>query len=163
MKTKQYNDIVSLYSDHIYHFLIRIIGDDSIASDITQDVFMQLWNHRNNVDEEKVKSWLFTTAKNRALNHIKKHREKAWDDSMIEPNDEYIVVNSLEYKDMLDQALKLLTGEQRTLILLRDLEGYDYEEIASISGVPHQHVKARLFRARKRLKEVLNALLTPQR
>lgn len=163
MKALFYNNIVDQYSDRIYYFLIRLLGDEEVASDLTQDTFMQLWNHRDNVDPEKIKSWLFTTARNKAFNQIKKSREIRWEQSFEEIGECRSSELTFEYRDFLDQGFKLLTPEQRSLVLLRDLEGYDYNEIAELSGVPQQHVKARLFRARKRLKSILESFLNPSK
>lgn len=107
----------------------------------------------------KVKSWLFTTARNKALNYIKKHKESPlasdfdWGNNAEEEN--------FESRDILEQGLKRLTPEERSLVLLRDLEGYDYLQIAELANIPSQHVKARLFRARKKLKTVIGKILTP--
>lgn len=160
MKAKEYNIVIEELSDRVFHFLIRMLDDEEVASDLTQDTFLQLWNHRKNVDQGKVKSWLFTTARNKALNYIKKYRESRLleDTDLAELRQSEL---SFENKDFLEQGFKLLTPEQRSLVLLRDLEGYDYKEIAELSGIPHQHVKARLFRARRRLKSVLETLLNP--
>jgi RNA polymerase sigma factor (sigma-70 family) len=163
LKPEQYNLLVDQFSDRIYHFLIRILSDKEVASDLTQDTFMQLWNHRSNVDPEKVKSWLFTTARNKALNYIKKNREIRWEQSFEEISENRPSELVFEYRDFLEQGFKLLTPEQRSLVLLRDLEGYDYKEIAELSGIPQQHVKARLFRARKRLKSIFEHFLSPSK
>jgi RNA polymerase sigma factor (sigma-70 family) len=140
-----------------------MLDDEEVASDLTQDTFIQLWNHRSNVNPEKVKSWLFTTARNKALNYIKKNREIRWEQRFEEIGEYQSSELTFEYRDFLEQGFKLLTPEQRSLVLLRDLEGYDYKEIAELSGVPQQHVKARLFRARKRLKSIFENFLNPSK
>ncbi len=160
MKAKQYNNIVNEYSDHIYHFLCRMLANNELASDFTQEVFLQLWNNRKKINEEKVKSWLFTTARNKALNHFKKLKESPLTDCIEWGQDSEEL--DFENRDLIEQGLKSLTPEERSLILLRDLEGYDYKEIAKITEIPNQHIKARLFRARRKLKKVIENLLTPQ-
>ena len=159
MSPKEYNHIVTTYSDGIYHFLCRMLSNNEVASDLTQEVFLQLWKNRKKVNPEKVKSWLFTTAKNKALNHIKKHKESHLENDFDWGNNSEEI--GFENRDILEQGLKILTPEERSLVLLRDLEGYDYNEIAELSGVPNKHVKARLFRARRKLKTVIETLLTP--
>ena len=68
---RSYNEIVKLYSDRIYTYLLKNTRDQSTAQDLTQDTFLQLWKHRKNVQETAVKAWLFRTAYNLMLNFLK--------------------------------------------------------------------------------------------
>lgn len=152
---REYNTAVKEYSRNIFRYVYKCIRDEEAANDIIQDCYMKLWEHKDNVHPEKIKYWLFTTSHNTMLQYIKKaSRTIPFDkSSMVEP---FIRENqNFELKELIDKALELLPQVQKTIILLRDLEGYNYDEIGEILQLNESQVKVYLFRARQKMKSSL--------
>lgn len=154
MTTAQYNQSVDLYADSIYRFALKNLNDIDIARDIVQDTFERLWVKVNDVSFEKVKSYLFTTAYHCIIDLNRREKKKgAYNETQIKRIEHTTQYSDL--KEILDEALKKLPEIQRTVILLRDYEGYNYEEIGEITGLNESQVKVYIFRARKFLKDYI--------
>ncbi len=125
--------------------------------DLIQDGYLKLWQHRERVDPRKVKSWLFTTAHNAMIDYVTKNKKNIivtqaiFEDIPSEPQ-------TKELKEIIDKAINLLPEIQRSILLLRDLEGYEYKEIGEMLQISESQVKVYLFRARKKIKEKLKDL-----
>ena len=133
--------------------------DEDEANDIVQDAYLKLWEHKDEVELVKAKAWLFTTAYRTMLNKIK--REKKTESMELENFDEpYTSNNRFELKQLIDNSLDTLPELQKSIVLLRDLEGYNYKEIGEMLNLNESQVKVYLFRARKKLKDVLKNSLT---
>ena len=159
MTVEEYNKCVDMYSDNIYRFLLKNTKDSDKAKDIVQDTYEKLWIRVNDVDFVKVKSYLFTTAYH---TFIDMYRREKFRGEMKEVN-LYKHTTSEQYSDLneiLHKALELLPDIQRSVILLRDYEGYSYEEIAEITGLNDSHVKVYIFRARMFLKNYIGTMET---
>ena len=157
MTEQEYNITVKTLSHRLYGFIYKSLRDEEDSNDIVQDSFMKLWENRSKVEFEKAKSWLFTTAHNAMINFIKKSaRTSSMEGLDIDrgKNDKY----TFELKDIIDKVLANLPEQQRTIILLRDMEGYNYEEIGEILKLNESQVKVYLFRARQKVKEQIKDL-----
>ncbi len=159
LNTKEYNIVVKAHSGGLYRFILKMMKDADDANDIVQDAFMKLWEHLGQVDADKAKSWLFTTARNTMLNKIKRDKKTEPMESahFKEP---YTTDNRFELKELIDKSLNQLPELQKSIILLRDLEGYDYKEIGEILGISESQVKVYLFRGRQKIKEALKNTVT---
>ncbi|MFA8299996.1 MAG: RNA polymerase sigma factor [Hyphomicrobiales bacterium] len=156
MNRKEYNECVDLYSDSVYRFILKNIKDTEKANDIVQDSFLKLWDKRKNIDYERVKSYLFTTAYHTMIDSIRKDKNKTQlEDSHLNRGHE---VSGNEYtglKEILDMGLNQLPDIQKNLILLRDYEGYSYKEIGEITDLSESQVKVYIFRARKAMRDYI--------
>ena len=158
MTEKDYNECVRNYSDNVYRFILKNLRHEEDARDVVQTAFEKLWRNRQEVDAVKSKSYLFTVAYHQMIDHIRKVKrirlkETFSDDARITNKP----VNNL--KKVLEQALETLSETQRSLVLLKDYEGYSYEEIGTITGLNESQVKVYLYRARILLK---NYLVSPE-
>jgi RNA polymerase sigma-70 factor (ECF subfamily) len=142
----------------VYRYAVHFLKDSEDAQDVVQDAFEKLWLNREKVEKEKVKSWLFTCVHNAMLNQL--HRKKTQklhldsiDKSGFEKPDQ-----SFESKQAIDLMVGSLPPLQKSILLLRDLEGYTYEEIGDMLSIPSAQVKVYLFRARLKLKKQLKGL-----
>lgn len=156
MTAKEYNSAVDMYADNVFRFVMKHIKNEMSAQDIIQDAFMKVWIKREEIQAEKVKSYLFTTAYHCLIDWINKEKrsgdiEKV-ENSMTTPSSLEFDVNSV-----LEQALNRLPEIQKTVVLLRDYEGYNYAEIAEITQLNESQVKVYIFRARQALKGYLKA------
>ncbi len=159
MTTRDYNTSVDKYADNIYRFVLKQCNCEEKAKDIVQDTFEKLWKHVHNVSHEKAKSYLFTTAYHTLIDSIRKDR---WD--MGETIEDVIGnTNEGQYsdvKEVIDKAIKKLPEIQRSVLLLRDYEGYSYQEIGEITGLNESQVKVYIYRARVFLKEYIGSIET---
>jgi RNA polymerase sigma-70 factor (ECF subfamily) len=130
------------------------LKDADASKDVVQDSFAKIWVKRDTIDSKKVKSYLFTTAYNTLIDAVRKR--KFTDD--VEQIDKYHSegpIKNLDLQETLHNALDQLPEIQRTVILLRDYEGYNYDEIGEITNLKESQVKVYIFRARKKLKQIL--------
>jgi RNA polymerase sigma factor (sigma-70 family) len=155
---KTYNKLLNLHSDKIYTFLAKNLKDKNIAEDLTQECFLRLWKNSWVLNEEIAKSWLFKTAYHLMLNYIRDNKRLVFTESLSDLSHSK---SSFETTDLLDHIFAQLSVEEKTIILLRDQEGYNYQEISKILSLTESNVKTKLFRARQHFKEVY-ALLKEQ-
>ncbi len=157
MTSKEYNQSVELYSDNVYRFILKNIRDEERARDIVQDSYEKLWRNAENVNYEKVKSYLFTTAYHTMIDVLRKDKRQTYmeDYRMVED------VHDEQYSDLkeiLNEAVKRLPDIQRTVILLRDYEGYNYKEIGDVTSLSEAQVKVYIYRARVFLKNYIGKM-----
>ena len=154
MTEKDYNDCVNLYADNVYRFIVKNLRHEEDARDVVQSAFEKMWRNRETVEVEKSKSYLFTVAYNQMIDHIRKvKRINLVDD--FSNDDRSSVHQSKNVKQTLMDALNRLNETQRSLVMLKDYEGYNYEEIGRIMGLNESQVKVYLHRARLALRNYL--------
>lgn len=153
MKTKEYNIIVEKHADGVYRFILSNIKDEFKAQDIVQDSFEKLWINHESVEFEKAKSFLFKIAYNRMIDVIRHDKRMTGSDEITtRQQDEVVDYKQVELREIINNALEKLSEIQRSVVLLRDYEGYSYEEIAKITDLTESQVKVYIFRARQHLK-----------
>jgi len=154
---KQYNRAVHEYTKSIFRFLYKSLKNEDAVNDLVQDCFMKLWQNRKKVDKNKIKPWLFSVAYHAMLNFIKLESRKA---SIDEETDTNLVFQKHDFdiKIIIDKALNTLPTLQKSIILLRDFEGYNYKEISEILELSESQVKVYLFRGRQKIKNSIKSL-----
>lgn len=157
MTLNDYNKSVDYYADNIYRFILKNIRDEDKAKDVVQEAYIRLWEKVEHVSAEKVKSYLFTTAYHSMIDMIRKEKRMV-DFESINEHDYLIYDQYSDIKEILDEAIKKLSDTQRSVILLRDYEGYSYKEIAEITGLNESQVKVYIFRARVFLKDYIKSI-----
>ncbi|MCP4123697.1 MAG: RNA polymerase sigma factor [Bacteroidetes bacterium] len=153
MTRKEYNYCVEQYADKVYGFALKHIGNSDDANDVVQESFEKLWMKHEEVRQATSKAYLFSIAYHCIIDHHRKVKRMA-----VEPIDETALTSNgrnLEDRQWIDEGLKRLTEQERSLILLRDYEGYSYEELTELTGLSLSQVKVYLFRARKKFREWL--------
>jgi RNA polymerase sigma factor (sigma-70 family) len=159
MTVEDYNISVDAYSDNIYRFILKNIRNSDKAKDIVQDTYEKLWMKVADVSSEKVRSYLFTTAYHTMIDMLRREKKQA-DFETVKPEN-YVHNNQYsDLKEILNECLKKLPDTQRSVILLRDYEGYSYEEIAEITGLSESQVKVYIYRGRMFLKEFIGKMET---
>ena len=159
MTVKEYNRSVEEYSDSVYRFIRANLKDDDRANDIVQDSYEKLWRNVAEIEYSVVKSWLFTTAYHTMIDIIRKESRI----SSIEDTDDFDFISESQYSDLnevLHLALEHLPDTQKTLVLLRDYEGYSYKEIGEITGLTEAQVKINIYRGRVALKNFIGKIET---
>lgn len=157
MTIAEYNLCADQYSDGVYRFILKHIKDKNTAQDIVQESYTRMWEKVNNIAFEKARSYLFTTAYHTMIDVIRKEkrmiRMEEGHDNLKAAENQYS-----DLKEVLNEAVSRLPEIQRSVVLLRDYEGYSYEEIGEITGLNESQVKVYIFRARSFLKQYLVSL-----
>lgn len=158
MTADQYNTCVKAHSDGLFRFALKNLKDEDEAKEIVQSTFEKLWIRRESVQFEKVKSYLFTTAYHSMVDYWRRNQRLT---QMGEEMENLKAAPDQEYKglkNVLENALARLPEIQRTVVLLRDYEGYSYDEIGEITNLNESQVKVYIFRARQTLKTIIGSL-----
>jgi RNA polymerase sigma-70 factor (ECF subfamily) len=188
-----YGQLVVTYQDRLYNALLRMVGDSEEARELTQEAFtrglMKLSSFRGDASPY---TWLFRIAVNLAISHLRKvqrHRVFSLDApprngsngryaddqaaSLAErvagssgQSESHLPPEDLERRELHGQvlaALGRLDAEYRAVLVMRDVEGFDYQQMADVLGLPLGTLKSRLFRARLALRDELRAYLSERR
>lgn len=157
MTAKEYNVAVDDFSDNIYRFALKHLRNEMSAKDIVQETFTRVWIKHEEISFEKVKSYLFTTAYHAIVDWVKKDA-RSGDIEKSGTHSSHDSAYNIDLRTVLDEALGRLPEIQKTVVLLRDYEGYNYAEIAEITNLSESQVKVYIFRARQTLKEFLKRI-----
>ena len=154
MTEREYNECVRTYADNVYRFILKNLRHEDDARDVVQTAFEKMWRNRDEIDPVKCKSYLFTVAYHQMIDHIRKvKRVYLKEEFSAESKVQDKPANNL--KKVLEEALSRLSETQRSLVLLKDYEGYSYDEIGKITGLSESQVKVYLHRARLQLRGYL--------
>jgi RNA polymerase sigma-70 factor (ECF subfamily) len=150
---EDYNECVERHADGLYRFILKNIKDEDEACDIVQDAYEKMWRNKGNIDATKSKTYLFTTAYHILIDNVRRGKRQTSIEQVVIKDfyqDGYSDLN-----EILNNALDMLPEIQKTVIMLRDYEGYAYEEIGEITGLSQSQVKVYIYRARMFLKNFI--------
>ena len=156
MTVSEYNKCVDLHSSAIFRFALKQLRNPDEAKEIVQITFEKLWMKREMVQIDTAKSYLFTTAYHSMVDSWRAQKPTE-DIQQLSPS-KHPVSDNTSYSglmEVLEKALEQISQIQRTVILLRDYEGYSYAEIGEITGLNEAQVKVNIFRGRQALKEII--------
>lgn len=151
------------HGDRVHAYASRMLRDRDEARDIAQEALIRLWRHRDRVDPDSVRSWLMRTTHNLCIDRIRRRsvRSEVDDGDAVtersaahDPGPDRLV-ESGETASILSRVLESLSPADRAVVLMREVMALPYEEIAATLDVPLGTLKARLHRARERLRERL--------
>ena len=161
-----FNRIVELYQDYLFALTVRVVADRDAAADAVQEAFFSCYRNLSRFRGDSFRSWLTRIALNAATDVLRQRKRKPadpypeWEDDAWQPPTEES--ESPERRAIqrsrgrvLSEALMRITDDQRTAIVLYDVEGYDYQEIADMTGVSLGTVKSRIHRGRLALRDLL--------
>lgn len=166
-----FNRLVLAYQDVLYNTALRILGDDSQAADATQEAFISAFRGLNGFRGGSFKAWLMRTVTNACYDELRRQKRRPTiplepvneDDEELE-SPRWLADSSMtpaekfeadELEHAIQHCLASLPLEFRTVVVLADLQGLDYAEVASLARAPLGTIKSRLARARLRLRECL--------
>jgi RNA polymerase sigma-70 factor (ECF subfamily) len=154
MTTFEYNTCVEDLADKVYRFILKNIKDKDEARDTVQEAYARLWEKVTDIAFEKAKSYLFTTAYHIMIDQLRKDKMK----DAFDTDHEDLITTENEFSDLkeiLEDGLTRLSDVQRSVLLLRDYEGYSYQEIGAIMNLNESQVKVYIYRARIFLKNYI--------
>ena len=157
MNIQEYNTSVEKYSDGVYRFLLKNCRDKDTAKDLVQDTFEKLWIKRKNIDFNKVKSYIFSTAYHTFID-LTRREKKLVDFENVNSSDYKHEEQYSDLQEILHKALQKLSSVQKSVILLRDYEGYSYDEISKITKLTESQVKVYIYRGRKFLQQYIGSM-----
>ena len=174
---RAFNALVARFQDRVYNLIRRLLGNPEEARDVTQEVFVSVFEKVDSYrGDASIATWIYRIATNHAKNRIKylsrrKDRQRESLESLAVPPTSSRLSAEVPRPDqallrervsrLVDAALGELDEEQRIVLVLRDVEGQSYEDIAEITGIQLGTVKSRLHRGRQRLKEALAPYIDP--
>ncbi len=157
MTTSAFNKCVDGLADNLYRFVLKNIRQEDKAMDIVQDTFEKAWRKVDRIEADKAKAYLFRTAYTTMLDQIRKDKFE----TELEVVKDDPATKGAQYSDLseiLEQAIQKLPDIQRSVIMLRDYEGYSYEEIGEVTGLNESQVKVYIYRGRKKLQQYIGSI-----
>lgn len=172
---RAFTELVRRFQGRVTNLIARVLNDRESSDDLAQEVFVRVFVHRRNYRRgSKFTTWLFTIAANLAKNEIRRRvRKRNWfsldalqelvSDSAIQLADptegQETTLQREQLQDMVGRAIATVPEKYRVALVLRDIEGFAYEEIGQMLRIPGGTVRSRINRARGMLKRKLKPLL----
>jgi RNA polymerase sigma-70 factor (ECF subfamily) len=161
-----WNMMINRYSKKVYNLALNFAGNYDDASDITQDIFLKVYNNIDKFQDDKnFNSWLLKLSRNYCIDYWRKNKnykqrlelndnlynEQA-QENIKSPEESVIHTDEIQF---LREKLKLLSPDLRSLIIMRDIQNYSYQEIADYLDIPLGTTKSRINRARLKLAKIV--------
>ncbi len=158
-EVEAFNELVRRYQERVYWIARRILGDHGEADDVTQDVFVRVYESLKNFrSDSRFYTWLYRIATNVSLNALKKKKTKLFaslEDSAMSMESEsdgpLAELDRKEYRTMVEKAIERLPARQKLVFVLRYYEEMPYDEMAKILGRSEGGLKANYFHAVKKI------------
>lgn len=157
---KQYQQAITQYRQRVFSFAHYSLRAREDAEDITQDVFIKLWQNWQKIDHGKLNAWLMRVAHNAVVDHVRKYKKANEQlDDYAEPEDqaseEYSGddLDDRAFKQQLMEAIKTLDDPFRSILVMRDIQGMSYTDIQESLDISASQVKVYLHRGRRKLRE----------
>lgn len=157
MTRSEYNNNVQQWSGNVLRFAVWNCGDRMRSEDAMQEAFAMLWEKRDRVSVDKALGFLLTVTHRYLVNCMRHDMVVAKSqEEMVREKEMSYCGNDEEMSDEMLRALRKLPEIQRTIIQLRDVEGYSYKDIADMLEITENQVQVYLFRARTSMRKCLN-------
>lgn len=157
---KLYQQAIERYRQRIFSFAFYSLRIREDAEDITQDVFVRLWQHWGKIDQERLGAWLMRVAHNAVIDHVRKRSTRGQQielEPYLEQASNAVIpedpLESQQFRQQLESAISGLGEPHRSILIMRDVQGLRYEEIEQSLGLNQSQVKVYLHRARRQLRD----------
>lgn len=160
MTEKEFNEKIWPLAGPVYNFAVHLTGDGDTGADVAQEVMTRLWENRGKLEKiREPKAWALKITRNLCLDILKK-RKPVYDEKAMLQREGYAcdAVREIETRDtagLVRKIIATLPGNQREVIVLREIEGLEYAEIAEITGLGLDNIRVLLSRARTKVKDIL--------
>ena len=162
MDEEAYERVAREHKDRIYAFAVRMLRSHAEGQDVAQEALVRLWQHRERVDGDAARFWLNRTVHNLCVDRIRRRRASPEVDGELKETlspdrsaGPARLAESDEVGRLIERALGRMSERDRAVLLLREVQGLPYAEIAETLGLPLGTLKARLHRAREQLRSKL--------
>ena len=156
--------LVRLHADLAYRVALRVTGSPADAADATQDALVKIWTHIETVEPDRQRAWVARVARNAALDLVRRRRvrpQPGLAEAIAEPSSAAPLpdddAHAADLRAGIARALGTLDEPYRSLLVLRDVEGLAYAEVADALDLPLNTMKVYLHRARQRFQAALTA------
>ena len=155
----EYRQATEQHRQRVYSFAYYSLRAKEDAEDVTQEVFIKLWQHWQKVDHGKLGAWLMRVARNAVIDHVRKQRPAQANldhyadvDDQAGRSDEASEIDRQIFKDQLQLAIKSLDDPFRSIVVMRDVQGLNYADIQASLSISESQVKVYLHRGRRKLR-----------
>lgn len=160
MTPQQFKENILPLKDKMYRFACRIVEDTEEAQDLVQEVLVRLWDRKGDIVQYKsIEAYALTMTRNLCIDWLRTSgrllKEDPAEMDLVDPVTPYDLTEFRDTVSRINHLIGHLPEQQRTILHLRDIEGYDFDEIASILGLNLNVIRVNLSRARKKIKEQL--------
>jgi len=154
----QYQQAIDQYRQRVFSFAYYSLRTREDAEDITQDVFIRLWQHWRKIDHDRMGAWLMRVAHNSVIDHVRRHKNEKQRVDLPDTLEDAVSVEdseleSQEFQRYLESAISTLNDPYRSILIMRDIQGLSYQEIEQSLNLNQSQVKVYLHRARRQLRE----------
>jgi RNA polymerase sigma-70 factor (ECF subfamily) len=159
---KQFETAKHQHRHRLFSYAWYSLRSRADAEDIVQEAFLKLWENRESVEQLQVGAWLMRVTQNLIVDHLRRRKARLqWTDGETEldeipEEDAHDVQHQGTLKHIVEHSIAKLTDPYRTTLILREIQGLNYQEIAAILRVSVDHVKTDLFRGRRKLREIVS-------
>lgn len=163
---QQYIIFMQNNQERLYRIAYNLLGNVEEAQDAVQETFIRVWQNCYKIKADSSQAWMIKTAVNLCLDWLRRRKfrenipeaeyNEFIENGILDPLESCI---NQEMQIIIQKAISKLTPPYRIAVILRDIEGLSYEDIAVVLGVPISKVKSDLFRGRRKLKEILRPVL----
>lgn len=164
---KAFDTLVSRHTEYLFKFTNSRLRNEDASQDVVQEVFIRIYRNRHSYHYKTAKfsTWMYTIAKNLIITEYRRISKKSFKsiDTIDDPIDTRLIPPDVELHckmqgNFINEALNSIKDSCREMIVLRDIQGLKYDEIAEITGAPLGSVKSEIFRARRKLRKLLKEI-----
>jgi RNA polymerase sigma-70 factor, ECF subfamily len=160
---RQFETAKQQYRDRLYSYAWYSLRSKADAEDIVQEAFLKLWEKQEGLDPRQIGAWLMRVTQNLIVDHLRRRKARqTWTDTetdleTIAQEDTQDTQHQGTLKRIVEHSIAQLQDPYRTTVILREIQGLNYQEIADVLRVSVDHVKTDLFRGRRKLREIVSA------
>lgn len=160
---RQFETAKQQYRDRLYSYAWYSLRNKADAEDIVQEAFLKLWEKQEGLDPQRIGAWLMRVTQNLIVDHLRRRKARqSWTDTetdleTIAQEEAQDAQQQRTLKRIVEHSIAQLQDPYRTTVILREIQGMHYQEIADVLRVSVEHVKTDLFRGRRKLREIVSA------
>jgi len=156
MNSSEFGNYIVSITPRIYPMVARMLNDDEEAADAMQEILLKLWKNRKTLCKHpNMNGYIFLTARNHCLDEIKrKNKQRVISHGYDLPDrtgSDLSKYEQVEIRMMIEEVIQDLPEKQRDVVQMRDLDGLEFDEIVTLTGITTEHIRVLLSRARKKI------------
>lgn len=166
MRHLRFKRIVGQHKDRIYTHAYYVLGSHDEAEDVTQEVLLKIWEQLDDLPRTHTTAWIMKVTRNRCIDYLRQRQRTVRLHDLAEADDRpegtweaasnpQADAEQSEMQRHIERAIRALSEPLRSVVILREIQGLNYEEVARATGLPLNSVKVYLYRGRRMLREKL--------